>query len=66
MGLVNLRLLSKRSAANLFSLLESKQSTQKKSEGTDYPPVMYGFARGIKNEMPAVSFVFQAIQMTKI
>ena len=53
MGLVNLRLLSKRSAANLFSLLESKQSTQKKSEGTDYPPVMYGFARGIKNEMPA-------------
>ena len=30
MGLVNLRLLSKEKAANLFSLLEGKQSTQKK------------------------------------
>ena len=53
MGLVNLRLLSKLSAANLFSLLESKQSTQKRTKGFDYPPAMYGFAHGIKNEMPA-------------
>ena len=53
MGLVNLRLLSKLSAANLFSLLESKQSTQKRTKGVDYPPAMYGFAHGIKNEMPA-------------
>ena len=53
MGLVNLRLLSKLRAANLFSLLESKQSTQKRTKGVDYPPAMYGFARGIKNEMPA-------------
>jgi saccharopine dehydrogenase-like NADP-dependent oxidoreductase len=53
MGLVNLRLLSKIKAANLFSLLESKQSTQKKRKDVDCPPVMYGFAQGIKNEMPA-------------
>ncbi len=53
MGLVNLRLLSKLRAANLFSLLESKQSTQKRTKGVDYPPAMYGFARGIKNEIPA-------------
>ena len=53
MGLVNLRLLSKLRAANLFSLLESKQSTQKRTKGVDYPPAMYGFARGVKNEMPA-------------
>ena len=53
MGLVNLRLLSKLRAANLFSLLESKQSTQKRTKGVDYPPAMYGFAHGIKNEMPA-------------
>ena len=53
MGLVNLRVLSKLSAANLFSLLESKQSTQKRTKGVDYPPAMYGFAHGIKNEMPA-------------
>ena len=53
MGLVNLRLLSKLRAANLFSLLESKQSTQKRTKGVDYPPAMYGFAHGVKNEMPA-------------
>jgi len=53
MGLVNLRLLSKLRAANLFSLLESKQSSQKRTKGVDYPPAMYGFARGVKNEMPA-------------
>jgi saccharopine dehydrogenase-like NADP-dependent oxidoreductase len=53
MGLVNLRLLSKVKAANLFSLLEGKQSNQKRHKGVDYPPVMYGFAHGIKNGMPA-------------
>ena len=53
MGLVNLGLLSKKNAANLFSLLESKQSTQKKRKDVDHPPVMYGFANGIKNKMPA-------------
>ena len=53
MGLVNLKLLSKVNAAYLFSLLEGKQSTQKKHKDIDYPPVMYGFAHGIKNERPA-------------
>ncbi len=53
MGLVNLGLLSKLRAANLFSLLESKQSSQKRHKGVDYPPAMYGFAHGIKNEIPA-------------
>ena len=53
MALVDLRLLSKVKAANLFSLLESKQSSQKKRKDVDYPPVMYGFAHGIKNGMPA-------------
>ena len=53
MGLVNLGLLSKLRAANLFSFLESKQSSQKRHKGVDYPPAMYGFAHGIKNEIPA-------------
>ena len=53
MSLVNLRLLSKEKAAHLFSLLEGKQSTHKRHKGIDYPPVMYGFAHGIKNGMPA-------------
>jgi saccharopine dehydrogenase-like NADP-dependent oxidoreductase len=53
MSLVNFRLLSKEKAAHLFSLLEGKQSTQKRHKGIDYPPVMYGFAHGIKNGMPA-------------
>ena len=53
MGLVNLKLLSKVNAAYLFSLLEGKKSTQKKHKDIDYPPVMYGFAHGIKNERPA-------------
>ena len=53
MGLVNLRLLSKEKAANLFSLLEGKQSTQKKHIDIDYPPVMYGFAHGFKDGIPA-------------
>ena len=53
MGLVNLKLLSKVNAAYLFSLLEGKQSTQQKHKDIDYPPVMYGFAHGIKNERPA-------------
>ena len=53
MGLVNLKLLSNVNAANLLSLLKSKQSTQKKRKDIDYPPVMYGFAHGIKNGMPA-------------
>ena len=53
MGLVNLRLLSKEKAANLFSLLESKQSSQNRLKGGDCPPVMYGFANGTKNGMPA-------------
>lgn len=53
MGLVNLKLLSKVNAAYLFSLLEGKQSTQKKHKDIDYPPAMYGFAHGIKNERPA-------------
>ena len=53
MSLVNLRLLSKEKAAHLFSLLEGEQSSQKRHKGVDYPPVMYGFAHGIKNGMPA-------------
>ena len=53
MGLVNLKLLSKVNAAYLFSLLEGKQSTKQKHKDIDYPPVMYGFAHGIKNERPA-------------
>ena len=53
MGLVNLKLLSKVNAAYLFSLLEGRKSTQKKHKDIDYPPVMYGFAHGIKNERPA-------------
>ena len=53
MGLVNLRLLTKLRAANLFALLEGKQSPKKRIKGVDYPPVMYGFAHGIKNQMPA-------------
>ena len=53
MSLVNLRLLSKEKAANLFSLLESKQSYQNRPKGSDYPPVMYGFAYGTKNGIPA-------------
>jgi saccharopine dehydrogenase-like NADP-dependent oxidoreductase len=53
MGLVNLRLLSKKKAANLFSLLEGKQSTQKKYMDIDRPPVMYGFANGFKDGIPA-------------
>ncbi|MDC0512649.1 saccharopine dehydrogenase NADP-binding domain-containing protein [Gammaproteobacteria bacterium] len=53
MSLVNLRLLSKEKAANLFSLLESKQSSQNRPKGGDYPPVMYGFAYGTKNGIPA-------------
>ena len=53
MGLVNLKLLSKVNAAYLFSLLEGKQSTKQKHKDIDYPPVMYGFARGIKNNRPA-------------
>ena len=53
MGLVNLRLLTKLRAANLFALLEGKQSPKKGSKGVDYPPVMYGFAHGIKNGMSA-------------
>ena len=53
MSLVNFRLLSKEKAAHLFSLLEGKQSTQKRHKGVDYPPAMYGFAHGIKNGMPA-------------
>ena len=53
MGLVNLKLLSKVNAANLLSLLKSKQSAEKKRKDIDYPPVMYGFAHGIKNGMPA-------------
>ena len=53
MGLVNLKLLSKANAAYLFSLLEGRKSTQKKHKDIDYPPVMYGFAHGIKNERPA-------------
>ena len=57
MGLVNLKLLSKVNAAYLFSLLEGKKSTQKKHKDIDYPPVMYGFAHGIKNERPATAGV---------
>ena len=53
MSLVNLRLLSKEKAAHLFSFLEGEQSSQKRHKGVDYPPVMYGFAHGIKNGMPA-------------
>ena len=53
MGLVNLRLLTKLRAANLFALLEGKQSPKKRTKGVDSPPVMYGFAHGIKNEIPA-------------
>ena len=53
MSLVNLRLLSKEKAANLFSLLESKQSSQNRPKGGDCPPVMYGFAYGLKNGIPA-------------
>ena len=53
MGLVNLRLITKLRAANLFALLEGKQSPKKRTKGVDYPPVMYGFAHGIKNGMPA-------------
>ena len=53
MSLVNLRLLSKEKAAHLFSLLEGEQSSQKRHKGVDYPPVMYGFAHGIKNGIPA-------------
>ena len=53
MSLVNLRLLSKEKAVHLFSLLEGEQSSQKRHKGVDYPPVMYGFAHGIKNGMPA-------------
>ena len=53
MGLVNLRLLTKLRAANIFALLEGKQSPKKGSKGVDYPPVMYGFAHGIKNGMSA-------------
>jgi saccharopine dehydrogenase-like NADP-dependent oxidoreductase len=53
MSLVNLGLLSKEKAANLFSLLESKQSSQNRHKGGDYPPVMYGFAYGTKNGIPA-------------
>ena len=53
MSLVNLRLLSKEKAAHLFSFLEGEQSNQKRHKGVDYPPVMYGFAHGIKNGMPA-------------
>ena len=53
MALVNLRLLSKAKAVNLFSLLESKESIQDKPKDIDRPPVMYGFAQGLKNELPA-------------
>ena len=53
MALVNLRLLSKAKAVNLFSLLESKESIRVKPKDIDRPPVMYGFAQGLKNELPA-------------
>ena len=52
-SIVNLRLLSKEKAANLFSLLEGKQSTQKKYKDIDRPPVMYGLAHGFKDRIPA-------------
>ena len=33
--------------------IESKQSSQNRHKGGDYPPVMYGFAYGTKNGIPA-------------
>ena len=34
-------------------MLESKQSSQNRPKGGDCPPVMYGFAYGTKNGIPA-------------
>ena len=53
MNLVNLGLLSKIKAVNLFTFIESKGSVQTKQKNIDRPPVMYGFAHGLKNGIPA-------------
>ena len=53
MGLVNIGLLSKINAANLFAWLENQESTKNKRKGVDYPPAVYGFAHGLKNDIPS-------------
>ena len=52
-GLVNIGFLGKAKASNLFSWLESQESTQEKPNSNNYLPSMYGFAHGSKNGVPA-------------
>jgi saccharopine dehydrogenase-like NADP-dependent oxidoreductase len=53
MGIVDLGLLSKTKAANLFAWLESLNRSQAKRQGDDYPPPIYGYAHGLKHGAPA-------------
>ena len=53
MGIVDLGLLSKTKAANLFAWLESLNRTQAKRQGHDYPPSIYGYAHGLKHGVQA-------------
>ena len=50
--LVNVGLLSKHKAANVFAWLENQGSSEKNSS-SNYPPAMYGYAEGFKNGSPA-------------
>ena len=50
--LVNIGLLSKNKAANLFGWLENQGSSEK-NLSSNYPPAMYGYADGLKNGAPA-------------
>jgi len=53
MGIVDLGLLSKTKAANLFAWLESLNRTQAKRQGDDYPPSICGYAHGLKHGVQA-------------
>ena len=53
MGLVNLRILSKRKASNLLGWLENMQHKKVEEIGDNNPPVMYGLAQGLKDGAPA-------------
>ena len=53
MGIVDLGLLSKTKAANLFAWLESLNRTQAKRQGDDYPPSIYGYAHGLRHGVQA-------------
>ncbi len=50
--LVNVGLLSKNKAANVFAWLENQGSSER-NLSSNYPPVMYGYADGLKNGDPA-------------